>query len=162
MSLNILNINESRDILSLTCAPVPKTKLMDAYRLGKQMLTLLDGVNSVGLAAPQVGVTQRLIVVKIGKDSRILINPKIVLRTNKKITAVESCLSFDPKEAYLHKRNEGVKVSYQDGMGNTRLEQFFGPAAVVIQHEVDHLNGITMDKEGQKLEQPAPPPEPAA
>jgi peptide deformylase len=164
MKLKILNIEEHRDQLNLVSAPVPKSKLMFAYKLGKQMLELLDGVNSVGLSAPQVGVTERILVVKVNRDSRIMINPKIVLRTQRKIKSVESCLSFPEKDAYLLDRAEGVKVSYQDGMGNIRLEQFFGPAAVVIQHEMDHLNGTTMDKEGTKLEtsQPQPPPnEPA-
>ena len=112
--------------------------------------------NGIGIAAPQVGRLERIIVIdsttfgSSGHFCTIMINPEIIHSSGHKHTN-EGCLSF-PGRKIKTRRAKSVEVKYQDTQGNTHTCSFHGLAAVVIQHEVDHLDGITMfDKDGYKL-----------
>jgi peptide deformylase len=93
-----------------------------------------------GLAAIQIGIPKRVIVVKMGSRFAAMLNPVILWRSKETYTAEEGCLSLDGTRKV--KRHEAVKVGYQDRNGKRRLEQYGGMIAEIIQHEVDHCNGI--------------------
>ncbi|MGA6924277.1 MAG: peptide deformylase [Desulfosarcina sp.] len=99
----------------------------------------------VGLAAPQVGIGQRFIIYDIGPredghDLHVLINPKIVTREGEIISENEGCLSVPDFRADV-KRAERVLVEGVDRDGNPLRFEADGLLAIVIQHELDHLDG---------------------
>ncbi len=96
----------------------------------------------IGLAATQVDVHRRLLVVDVSTekdDPRVLINPEIVEKDGVEVTE-EGCLSVP---GYFEEvtRAEHVKVRYLDRDGNQQEEDFDGLLAVCVQHEIDHLDG---------------------
>jgi peptide deformylase len=106
--------------------------------------TMLDK-KGVGLAAPQVGVDLRIIIVNFqlkGKSRPlILVNPKVIFKSNETEIAEEGCLSL-PNEFYHIARAVEVFVEFFDERGKRHELNFTGLNARVVQHEVDHLNGV--------------------
>ena len=99
---------------------------------------------SVGLAAPQIGINKRVIMVNLNKDQNddlILINPKIVSNTGKTKESYESCLSV-PKFKGKVKRKDKVSIEYFDENGIINNLEASGFLCRVIQHEIDHINGV--------------------
>jgi len=98
----------------------------------------------IGLAANQVGVLKRIIVVLIEDNPVVMINPEILEFSEQSCEMEEGCLSI-PGE-YLHiTRPETIKVKYRNTKGMPCINTYSGLTSRVIQHEVDHLCGITMD-----------------
>ena len=99
--------------------------------------------NGVGLAAPQVGILRRVIVVDPHDDETglvKLVNPEIIESDGEQI-GVEGCLSIPNFNATV-KRPEHVKVKYLDEAGNEKIWDAHGFPAVILSHEIDHLDGI--------------------
>jgi peptide deformylase len=129
-------------------------------KLDQYMTKMLDSMyaqSGVGLAAPQIGDSRRLVVIDTGVTqadygggSLKLVNPVIVDRSEDIVNSVEGCLSVPTLNVSVT-RSESVRVSYQTPYGDTRTEDFVGFPAVVIQHEIDHLNGITILKHASPL-----------
>lgn len=99
----------------------------------------------VGLAAPQVGIGQSFIVYDIapreeGHDLHVLVNPKIITNEGEIISENEGCLSVPDFRADV-KRSERILVEGFDRDGNPLRFEADGLLAIVIQHELDHLNG---------------------
>ena len=94
----------------------------------------------VGMAANMIGVTKRVIVFADGKDFTLMLNPEIISRSGPYETE-EGCLSLlgGPRKTT---RYEKIKVRYQNLQLQTRLKTYTGWTAQIIQHEVDHCNGI--------------------
>jgi len=95
--------------------------------------------NGVGLAAPQVGHSLNLFVVKNHNFMETFINPEILL-DGLSIQVKEGCLSF-PNMEFAVDRREKVKIKYFDKNWTLRLSEFDGILAIIIQHEYDHLKG---------------------
>ena len=95
--------------------------------------------NGFGLAAPQVGIFLRVIVVDF--DPFVLINPYIIGAEGIIDTIIEGCLSVPNISKTLNRFNK-IQVMYQDLSGTMKIETFEGLDSVVIQHEIDHLDGI--------------------
>lgn len=115
--------------------------------LAENMIETIKFYEGVGLAAPQAGYDMRLIVIDAGAVSdehifhpRVLINPHILSAEGQNIFR-EGCLSIPGIYADV-KRPETVTVQFQDLKGGTHLASYSGVEARIIQHEVDHLNGI--------------------
>lgn len=118
------------------------------------LLTATDPIG-VGLAAPQIGKSLQIFITKPTSESPIsvFINPKIKLideQPVKKIKKIktkklEGCLSL-PEIWGEVKRNPAVQVSFLDEDGKKRTKKFKGFMATIIQHEVDHLNGVLFPK----------------
>ena len=107
------------------------------------MNTMLEN-NGVGLAANQVGVLKRIIVVLIDEKPTVMINPEILEYSETLCEMEEGCLSI-PGE-YIHiTRPETVKVKFRDTKGKPHIGYYSGLTSIVMQHEIDHLDGITMD-----------------
>lgn len=96
--------------------------------------------NCAGLAAPQIGELKRAILVRNGDKFIPFINPVIIKKSGRTYTAEEGCLSLDGKRAV--KRYESVMVAFTDVKGKRTTKTFNGSIAEILQHEIDHLNGI--------------------
>ena len=120
------------------CRPVEKFDEKLAQLLDDMAETMYDA-NGVGLAAPQVGVLRRVVVIDVGEGIIELINPKIV-RTAGLQSGSEGCLSF-PGEYGIVDRPEEVEVEAQDRRGNTFRKTGRELLARAFCHEIDHLDG---------------------
>ncbi|MDQ2095863.1 peptide deformylase [Rhodalgimonas zhirmunskyi] len=131
--------------LKKVCEPLPD--LSDDLRtLADDMLETMYDAPGIGLAAPQVGVLQRLIVLDCvkGEDETprplIMFNPEITARSDDLNTYEEGCLSIPDQYAEVTRPAE-VSVKWIDRNGNEQTEDFNGLWATCVQHEIDHLNG---------------------
>jgi peptide deformylase len=95
----------------------------------------------VGLAAPQIGHSLRLAIAEADGILYTLINPEITSLSQEKILFEEGCLSL-PKEYFPIIRSESLTLKYLDERGLPKKVRATGFLAIVIQHEVDHLDGI--------------------
>jgi peptide deformylase len=105
------------------------------------MLETMKENNGMGLAAPQVGKSLRLCVIRFERKTYILINPKIKSKSWGKEIAEEGCLSF-PGQFIPIKRSKKVKVVAQNKAGKEFTLEAEGLLARALQHEIDHLDGI--------------------
>jgi peptide deformylase len=105
------------------------------------MIETMHRENGIGLAAPQIGKGIRLAVAEVDGKERYWINPIITTHSEEKILFEEGCLSL-PGEYFAIVRSEKVTLKYLDERGLPKKLRAEGLLAVVIQHEVDHLDGI--------------------
>ncbi len=131
--------------LKKVCDPVP-TISSELGKLAEDMLETMYDAPGIGLAAPQVGVTKRLIVMDCVKegtgDARpmVLFNPEVVWSSEDLNIYEEGCLSIPDQYADV-KRPASVAVRWVGLDGTVQEEQFEGLWATCVQHEIDHLNG---------------------
>jgi peptide deformylase len=122
----------------------PVDRFDDALRAQvARMGGLMNDALGVGLAAPQIGLSQRLLVYRVGQDAPLiaLVNPEIEWTSSDEEPAEEGCLSI-PGIAVDVERAVHVRVRAQDEAGAPRLVEASGLEARVIQHEIDHLDGV--------------------
>jgi len=121
--------------------------LSDALRkLADDMLETMYDAPGIGLAAPQIGVLDRLIVMDCVKEDgveakpMVLFNPEIVASSDDLNVYEEGCLSIPEQYADVTRPSE-VDVRWMDRDGNAQQQTFDGLWATCVQHEIDHLNG---------------------
>ena len=138
--MGIRNIRKGNDpCLKVVCRPVEK---FDA-KLGELLDDMYDTMkqaDGVGLAAPQVGIRRRAVVIDVGEGRVEFVNPEFLLQGGEQ-ECVEGCLSFPNRWGVTH-RPKHVKVRAQRRDGSffeVDAEDFF---ALACCHEIDHLNGI--------------------
>jgi peptide deformylase len=132
-------------ILRQTAEPVERVDAA-TLRLADDMLETMYAAPGVGLAAPQVGVSRRLFVMDgSAKDAEpaplCLINPEILELGDTLLTGEEGCLSIPEIYAEVERRSS-VRVRYIGRDGKLTEQLFEGRPAVIVQHELDHLNGV--------------------
>ena len=122
-------------------------KVDDSIRqLAKNMLVTMYSAKGIGLAAPQVGVQKRILVIDLNFEDpdtppNVFINPEIISSSASLDTYEEGCLSIPG--VYLNVlRPSSIKLSYRDEMGRPKKMNAEGLMARCIQHEIDHLNGV--------------------
>lgn len=131
--------------LKSTAAPVTDFD-KKLKRLADDMLETMYDAPGIGLAAPQVGVGQRLLVMDCVKEENtsprpmVLINPSVTWVSEDLNTYEEGCLSIPDQYADVERPAE-VEVSWTDLEGVAQTERFDGLWATCVQHEIDHLNG---------------------
>ena len=137
-------ITEPNEILRQVSKPVSSVgneerKLMD------DMLETMYAANGIGLAAIQIGIPKRIIVMDISKDGKknpmYFVNPKINNKDKEKTTYEEGCLSVPDYFAEVD-RPKYCEVEYLDYNGESKVLKADGLLATCIQHEMDHLEGI--------------------
>lgn len=138
MALRNIRINE--DPILRKISKVVKNIDERTQILIDDMLDTMYESNGVGLAAPQVGILKRVVVIDIGDGPIILINPEIV-EANGEVKDVEGCLSVPGKQGNVI-RPKYVKVKAEDRDGNSIEIQGEDLLARALCHEIDHLNGI--------------------
>lgn len=110
--------------------------------LAKDMIDTLKEEGAVGLAAPQIGITRRVIIVNFGDSVKAFINPEIEVLSRKKTASNEGCLSIYSIKDFSVNRFLKVKVRAKDLKGNDITVVAENLLARIFQHEIDHLNGI--------------------
>ena len=122
-------------------------KVDDSIRqFAKDMLITMYSAKGIGLAAPQVGVQKRILVIDLNFEDpdaapNVFINPEIISSGESLDTYEEGCLSIPG--VYLNVvRPSSIKLSYRDEMGRPKKMNAEGLMARCIQHEIDHLNGV--------------------
>ena len=138
-------IIEPDPVLRKKCDPLEKVD-DQTRKLMKDMLETMYNAPGIGLAAIQIGILKRLVVIDISKDQEkkeplFLINPEIIHTSNKTSIYEEGCLSLPGQFAEIERPAECV-LKYVDYQGIQKEMKAEGLLATCIQHEVDHLNGI--------------------
>ena len=122
----------------------PVDRFDDALRAQvARMGGLMNDAMGVGLAAPQIGLSQRLLVYRVGQDAPLiaLVNPEIEWASDDEECFEEGCLSI-PGITVDVDRAVHVRVRAKDESGDDRVVEASGLEARVIQHEIDHLDGV--------------------
>ena len=131
--------------LKKVAAPVPDLS-DDLRQLAGDMLETMYDAPGIGLAAPQVGILQRLIVLDCVKEEGAeprplaMFNPEVIASSDETSTYEEGCLSIPEQYADVTRPAE-VEVRWIDTNGNAAQEVFSGLWATCVQHEIDHLEG---------------------
>ena len=141
--------------LEIITAPDPRLKLKakrvekvdaEVRRLMDDMLDTMYGSIGVGLAAPQVGVARRVIVIDVAREGEKarpmrMANPEILWRSEEKTVANEGCLSLPEHYADVSRAAE-IRFRYLDEENEIREMEATGLLATCVQHEIDHLDGL--------------------
>ena len=138
-------LTEPNKILRQVSVPVDNVG-KEEQKLMDDMLDTMYSANGIGLAAIQIGVPKRIIVMDISKDNskkepRFFVNPIIRNKDNSKSTYEEGCLSVPNQFAEIE-RPKKCEIEYLDYDGIKRVIKAEGLLATCIQHEMDHLEGI--------------------
>ena len=138
-------LTEPNQLLRQVSKPVEKVD-KEEKKLMDDMLETMCAANGIGLAAIQVGVPKRIIVMDISKDEnkkepRFFVNPVVKNKDILKSTYEEGCLSVPNQFAEID-RPKKCEVDYLDYYGKKKILKAEGLLATCIQHEMDHLEGI--------------------
>ena len=131
--------------LEVKCSPV---SVKEGEEIGVRLLhELREAKNGIGLAANQIGINKRVCVVNV-KEPLVLINPRIVKKSKEEFIFAEGCLSF-PNDKVKTKRHQDIVVEADNHKGQLSFSansKDINDAfeCVCVQHEIDHLDGITM------------------
>ena len=138
-------------ILRARSEELTQQELKKYEKFAKEMLKYVKNPKNwwVGLAAPQVGLNKRIIVCSLLEDwddedfrTIIMINPEILEKSDEKIIGKEWCLSLPKSPRWQVKRHKTIKFRYTDFKGKQHTLVVSELASVVVQHEIDHLDGI--------------------
>ena len=144
-------------ILNIIKAPDPRLKVPSTplSEVDDQTRTLMDDMletmyaaPGVGLAAPQIGVNKRIIVMDVARHDEKpeplkLVNPEVMSASDVLVLREEGCLSFPQQYAEVE-RPETVHIRYINENSEVKELQAEGLAAICIQHEIDHLDGVLL------------------
>lgn len=155
--------------------PVLRRKAKPVTKFDKELQTLIDDMietmreaPGVGLAAPQVNISQQLAVIEYAEDDDeeenedappkpkklyIIINPEIIKASEEKVTGVEGCLSI-PGMLGEVERHESIQVKALNRHGNPVKLKVDGWTARIFQHEIDHLNGVLFTDRASRVWKP--------
>jgi peptide deformylase len=128
----------------LKSSATPVDRFDDSLRSQVQrMAGIMNDAIGVGLAAPQLGVSQRVLVYRVGPEAQVIVlaNPEIQWTSDESETLEEGCLSIPGIQVDVE-RPVHVRVRAMDEGGDDRLVEASGLEARVIQHEMDHLDGV--------------------
>lgn len=147
--MRVYNLSNPSDSIVLKSVSKPiRTKDKMTKLLAERMLMSVNDPDNkgVGIAAPQVGINRRMILVqrfdKTDNPFEVFLNPKIISASKEWQPGSEGDLSFDERGQVM--RHFSVDVSYQNLKGKTITETIKGFTAVIFQHERDHLDGILL------------------
>ena len=138
-------IIEDKTELEIKCSPVT---IKEGEEIGVRLLhKLRQSENGIGLAANQIGINKRVCVINV-KEPLVLINPKIVEKSKEQFVFPEGCLSF-PDSKIKTKRHQDIVIEADNHKGKLSFSansKDINDAfeCVCVQHEIDHLDGITM------------------
>lgn len=123
----------------------------DPKEIEKNLAEAMDKFGGIGLSANQVGLPYRVFVMKTAdKGTVAFFNPKITRASQETDLMKEGCLSF-PDLYLMIKRSSGIEFEYQDSDGEKHTLILEGMGARVVQHELDHLNGIVFLQRASRL-----------
>lgn len=155
-----IETGDDNEILRSVSNTIKPAELKQYRALAESMVKYIKNPDNggVGLAAPQVGVNKRLIVVSLMTDyddenyrTIAMVNPEIIEHSEEKIKNEEWCLSV-PWESGDVARWDWVKVSFIDPEGRKYAMRLENLAARILQHEIDHLDGVLFTDKAENLE----------
>ncbi|MGI9392110.1 MAG: peptide deformylase [Parvibaculales bacterium] len=130
---------------------IPKAGSSETKRLARDMIATMEAKQGVGIAAPQIGSSERMFIASAKPNSRyphapemepmLVIDPKIKKQSGKIVKDWEGCLSVPNIRGFVP-RHEKIIMEYTDENGERKEQAFEGFLARLMQHETDHLNGI--------------------
>lgn len=132
-------------ILKTVCTPI-RLQLHESVRpdLVEDMFRIMRQHRGVGLAAPQIGIAKRLIVVDYKATCCAIVNPVIVKRPARKVTSIgEGCLSFPGELVNVQRHKRVIVAGFSRDWEPVRIDAR-GMLAFILQHEIDHLDGVTI------------------
>jgi peptide deformylase len=143
------------DVLREIARPVPKIT-PNVQKLLRDMADTMYEANGVGLAAPQVGISKRVIVIDVGDEHGLIemINPEWIEMEGEQF-GPEGCLSIPGLQGDV-RRKERVKVKGWNRDGHELIIEGTGLLARAFQHEIDHLNGILFLDIADRIYEPKP------
>lgn len=129
--------------------PILKTVSDQVVDFNEDLLDLISSMycamyehNGVGISAIQIGVPKRVIIASFEHETLVMVNPVFIRKLNREVVEIEGCLSI-PKEKWRKvSRPAKCQVRWQDAQGVFHEANFSGMLARIIQHEMDHLDGI--------------------
>lgn len=145
-----IELNKDNPILRAVSSKIQDSEFSQYLKLGKEMLKYIKDPDhsGVGLAAPQVGINKRLIIVSLLKDREdenfstvMMINPEILEHSEETDIDDEWCLSL-PNQRGAVSRWTKIKLRYTDEKRKTKTLMLQGLSARIVQHEIDHLDGV--------------------
>ena len=155
--------------------PILRRKARTVSRFDAELQTLIDDMidtmreaPGVGLAAPQVGIQDRIIVVEYAEDEEneespkklyVMVNPEIKQQSEETVVGVEGCLSIPGWQGEVE-RAYSVTVKGQTRRGQPMKVKAKGWMARIFQHEVDHVNGVVFTDRATKVWKPEPDQQP--
>lgn len=126
------------EVLTKVCKEVPKMTIRNHILIGDMLDTMYEAMG-VGLAAPQVGVLKRIVVIDVGEGPLVMINPEII-ETDGEQTGEEGCLSVPGKSGIVTRPNYVKAKAFDEDM-NEFVVEGEGLLARAICHELEHLDG---------------------
>ncbi len=134
--------------------PQLREKSDPIYDYGKELAPILEDLKDTltehqrvykmgrGIAAPQIGYKKQVVYVQTDKFTGYLINPQIVYRSPETFMVWDSCFSLDAAFFVKIERNKRIKIKYTDQFGEFHNDTFTDDMAELLQHEIDHLDGV--------------------
>lgn len=154
---NKLELLFKNAVENVICEDIIEDEIEKYILLSQAMIEFVVKNGGVGLSAPQIGINKKLIVWQ-GKENlfHIGFNPTYFNKDNKLINTIESCLSYPDEEYFLEKkRRKYIQAVYYAINQNNKLIKIARPMrneeAIIYQHEVNHINGITIAMIGKKI-----------
>lgn len=149
---------EGDPLLRKTAKPIKEVNERIRILLDDMLETMYKD-NGVGLAAPQVGILRRAIVIDVGEGSYKMVNPRIVEASEEQQLSIEGCLSIPGFNGTV-RRPARVVCEYLDETGQTKRVEAQALFARCICHEIDHLDGILFrDRVEEVIDMESPTPE---
>lgn len=131
------------DILKTVCRPFNfEDPVSDPHLLAQTLADAMVAHRGLGMAAPQIGIDTRVFVMKTDLGWRACFNP-VVLQSRGADSKMEGCLSFPGMQVAVA-RPRSVKATWQDQIGTSHMMELDRMQARIFQHELDHLNGVTI------------------
>ena len=151
-------VDQFDPILRQKCDPFDFNEpVMDPYELSNELQKIRAEGGGIGLAAPQVGINTQVLVIGMGNFetegtedyNQVFFNPTIISMGDERIYMIEGCLSY-PGLFVKVKRPKSMVMEWWTEEDTRCEEKFDGITARILQHEVDHLNGITFINRAEK------------
>ena len=151
-------VKETDSILYKRCYPFDFNEpIMDPYELVEGLHEIRRDGKGIGLAAPQVGLATQVLVIGMGDFTtegvsdydQCFFNPVITRFSDETEVMIEGCLSF-PDLVVKVKRPKDIEVTWYSEEGSECLQPFGGMTSRILQHEIDHLDGITFLKRAER------------
>ena len=140
-------IQYPNEILTKVCTIIPDKETANKFLPHfKELINKYKDV-ALGLAAPQTGLSYSLLWIR---DFGIMINPVVVSSSEIKVASYESCLSI-PNKTFTVNRSKKITVIYRDEKFVKKKKVFRDRWAIIAQHEIDHLSGLTLYETGTEV-----------
>lgn len=130
------------DKLSIPCDSENTVYKPSDHRVINDLMDTIDELKLISLSAPQIGYNTRIFVMIYDSTLLMVINPKVIKMKEPKTFLIENCISKPGTNAKIIRYNEITIRSYNDLNGVVIERKFTGVHARVVQHQIDHLNGV--------------------